>query len=88
MARMMLAQDQMELPIGWFDERVGSAASYDHLIDPHLAVARHSRGKRLLPSPVEGKEAAEKLAARAHTQVFPVKPATNPPSRFSSVLPE
>jgi Flavin-binding monooxygenase-like len=49
MARMMLAQDQMELPIGLVMKESGVKIPRTHLVDPHAAIRAIRRGKRLLP---------------------------------------
>jgi len=48
-ARMMLAQDQMELPIGLVLKESGVRPSRTHLVDPHAAIRTMKRGKRMLP---------------------------------------
>jgi len=48
-ARMMLAQDQMELPIGLVLKESGVRPSRTHLVDPHAAIRTMNRGKRMLP---------------------------------------
>jgi cation diffusion facilitator CzcD-associated flavoprotein CzcO len=48
-ARMMLAQDQMELPIGLVLKESGVRPSKTHLVDPHAAIRTMKRGKRMLP---------------------------------------
>jgi cation diffusion facilitator CzcD-associated flavoprotein CzcO len=49
MARMMLAQDQMELPIGLVMKESGVKIPRTHLVDPHAAIRAVRRGQRLLP---------------------------------------
>jgi hypothetical protein len=49
MARMMLAQDQMELPIGLVMKESGVRIPTTHLVDPHAAIRAIRRGKRMLP---------------------------------------
>jgi hypothetical protein len=80
MARMMLAQDQMELPIGLVMKEAGVRLPTTHLIDPHAALRGIQRGKRLLPLLLwKERKLRKKLAPRGATPpVFPVKPATNP----------
>jgi len=75
----MLAQDQMELPIGLVMKESGVRLPSTHLIDPHAAVRRIHRGKRLLPLLLwKGKKLRKKLAPRGTTPpVFPVKPTTD-----------
>jgi cation diffusion facilitator CzcD-associated flavoprotein CzcO len=48
-ARMMLAQDQMELPIGLVMKESGVRIPRTHLVDPHAAIRSIRRGKRMLP---------------------------------------
>jgi hypothetical protein len=48
-ARMMLAQDKMELPIGLVLRESGVRPSQTHLVDPHAALRGIKRGKRMLP---------------------------------------
>jgi len=71
-------------------ERVGSAASYNPFDRSTRRVARHSKGKRLLPLLLwKEKKLRKKLAPRGATPpVFPSKPARIRASRFSNVLPE
>src|ERR1700682_41837 len=79
LARMMLAQDQMELPIGLVMKESGVRLPTTHLIDPHAALRGIQRGKRLLPLLLwKEKKLRKKLAARGtRPPVFPAKPATN-----------
>jgi hypothetical protein len=49
MARMMLAQDQMELPIGLVMKESGVRIPRTHLVDPHAAIRAIRRGQRMLP---------------------------------------
>ena len=49
MARMMLAQEQMELPIGLVMKEAGVKIPQTHLVDPHAAIRAIRRGKRMLP---------------------------------------
>ena len=79
MARMMLAQDQMELPIGLVMKESGVRLPTTHLIDPHAALRGIQRGKRLLPLLLwKEKKLRKKLAPRGtKPPVFPAKPATN-----------
>jgi hypothetical protein len=49
MARMMLAQEQMELPIGLVMKESGVKIPRTHLVDPHAAIRAIRRGKRMLP---------------------------------------
>src|SRR5260370_39277354 len=48
-ARMMLAQDQMELPLGLVMKESGAKLPITHLVDPHAALRGIRRGKRMLP---------------------------------------
>src|SRR6266849_1957681 len=48
-ARMMLAQDQMELPLGLVMKESGVRIPRTHLVDPHAAIRAIRRGKRMLP---------------------------------------
>ena len=48
-ARMMLAQDQMELPLGLVMKESGVKLPTTHLVDPHAALRGIRRGKRMLP---------------------------------------
>jgi hypothetical protein len=49
MARMMLAQDQMELPLGLVMKESGVKIPRTHLVDPHAAIRAVRRGQRMLP---------------------------------------
>jgi hypothetical protein len=79
MARMMLAQDQMELPIGLVMKESGVRLPTTHLIDPHAALRGIQRGKRLLPLLLwKEKKLRKKLAARGNAPpVFPSKPSAD-----------
>jgi hypothetical protein len=48
-AEMMLAQEQMELPIGLVLKESGVRPPRTHLVDPHAALRSIRRGKRMLP---------------------------------------
>jgi hypothetical protein len=48
-ARMILLQDQMELPIGLVLKESGAKLPTTHLVDPHEAIRGIRRAKRLLP---------------------------------------
>jgi hypothetical protein len=76
---MMLAQDQMELPIGLVMKESGVRLPTTHLIDPHAALRGIHRGKRLLPLLLwKEKKLRRKFAPRGATPpVFPSKPATD-----------
>ncbi len=79
-ARMLLAQDQMELPIGLVLKESGARIPRTHLVDPHAALRGIRRGRRLLPLLLwKEKKLRKKLAARnAAPPAFPAKPATDP----------
>ncbi len=79
-ARMLLAQDQMELPIGLVLKEAGARIPRTHLVDPHAALRGIRRGRRLLPLLLwKEKKLRKKLAARnAAPPAFPAKPATDP----------
>jgi Flavin-binding monooxygenase-like len=49
LARMILLQDKMELPIGLVLKESGMKLPKTHLIDPHATIHRIKRNKRLLP---------------------------------------
>jgi len=79
MARMMLAQDQMELPIGLVMKSRECGFLTTHLIDPHLALRGIQRGKRLLPCSCGRKRSCEEAcSARRHTAGLSSEAATNP----------
>jgi cation diffusion facilitator CzcD-associated flavoprotein CzcO len=74
-ARMMLAQDKMELPIGLVLKESGVRPSRTHLVDPHAAIRSMRRGKRMLPLLIwKEKKLRKRLASRAKapTQVTQV----------------
>jgi hypothetical protein len=48
-ARMIEAQDQMELPIGLVLKEAGVRIPRTHLVDPHAAIRSIRRGTRFLP---------------------------------------
>src|SRR5260370_2554525 len=65
-ARMMLAQDQMELPLGLVMKESGVKLPITHLVDPHAALRGIRRGKRMLPVLLwREKRARKKLPGRA-----------------------
>jgi hypothetical protein len=49
LARMILMQDEMELPIGLVLKESGAKLPITHLVDPHAAIRGIRRAKRLLP---------------------------------------
>jgi Flavin-binding monooxygenase-like len=64
-ARMVKAQDEMELPIGLVLKESGVRPPHTHLVDPHAALRRIRRGKRLLPILIwKEKRLRKKLGAR------------------------
>jgi hypothetical protein len=66
-ARMMLAQDGMELPIGLVLKESGVRPSNTHLVDPHAALRGMKRGKRLLPLLIwKEKKLRKRLAPKAN----------------------
>jgi len=72
-ARMIAAQDQMQLPIGLVLKESGVRPPSTHLVDPHAALRGIRRGKRLLPVLLwKEKRLRKKLAGRA---VAPPVPA-------------
>ncbi len=79
-ARMMLAQDQMELSLGLVMKESGARLPTTHLVDPHAALRGIRRGKRLLPLLLwKEKRLRKKLAANGSAPpVFPARPATDP----------
>jgi cation diffusion facilitator CzcD-associated flavoprotein CzcO len=67
-ARMILAQDQMELPIGLVMRESGVKIPRTHLVDPHAAIRAIRRGKRMLPVLLwKEKRLRKKLGGRAIT---------------------
>ncbi len=79
-ARMILAQDLMELPIGLVLKESGAPLPKTHLVDPHAALRGIRRGKRLLPLLLwKEKKLRKKLASRVATPLaFPAKPTGDP----------
>src|SRR4029077_16572436 len=79
MARMMLAQDQMELPIGLVMKESGVKIPRTHLVDPHAAIRAIRRGKRMLPVLLwKEKRLRRVLAGRAATPpAVPAVPQIN-----------
>jgi hypothetical protein len=49
LARLILAQDQMELPIGLVLRESGAKLPATHLVDPHAAIRGIRRARRMLP---------------------------------------
>jgi cation diffusion facilitator CzcD-associated flavoprotein CzcO len=73
-ARMIAAQDQMELPIGLVMKESGVRLPTTHLVDPHASLRAIRRGKRMLPVLLwKEKRLRKKLAGRATAP--PVVPA-------------
>jgi hypothetical protein len=67
-ARMMLAQEQMELPIGLVLKESGVRPSRSHLVDPYAAMRSMKRGKRMLPLLIwKEKKLRKKFAGRTHS---------------------
>jgi hypothetical protein len=65
-ARMMLAQDQMELPLGLVMKKSGVKLPTTHLVDPHAALRGIRRGKRMLPVLLwRERQLRKKIAGRA-----------------------
>jgi cation diffusion facilitator CzcD-associated flavoprotein CzcO len=65
-ARMMLAQDKMELPIGLVLKESGVRPSRTHLVDPHAAIRSMRRGKRMLPLLIwKERKLRKRLASKA-----------------------
>jgi cation diffusion facilitator CzcD-associated flavoprotein CzcO len=65
-ARMILAQDKMELPLGLVMKESGVKLPTTHLVDPHAALRGIRRGKRMLPVLLwREKRLRKKLAGRA-----------------------
>lgn len=65
-ARMIAAQDRMELPIGLVMKESGVRLPTTHLVDPHAALRGIRRGKRMLPVLLwKEKRLRKKLAGRA-----------------------
>ena len=79
MARMMLAQDQMELPIGLVMKESGVKIPRTHLVDPHAAIRAIRRGKRMLPLLLWKEKKLRKTLA---------KPAVAPPTVPGSAVPQ
>ena len=79
MARMMLAQDQMELPIGLVMKESGVKIPRTHLVDPHAAIRAIRRGKRMLPLLLWKEKKLRKTLA---------KPAAAPPPVTGSAVPQ
>jgi cation diffusion facilitator CzcD-associated flavoprotein CzcO len=75
-ARMMLAQDQMELPIGLVLKESGVRPSRTHLVDPHAAIRTMKRGKRMLPLLIwKEKKLRKKFAGQTTTTQVPPAPS-------------
>jgi cation diffusion facilitator CzcD-associated flavoprotein CzcO len=76
MARIMLAQDKMELPIGLVMKESGVKLPKTHLVDPHAALRNIRRGKRMLPLLIwKEKKLRGKFAGRPAAAPVPVVPA-------------
>jgi cation diffusion facilitator CzcD-associated flavoprotein CzcO len=77
-ARMMLAQDKMELPIGLVLKESGVRPSQTHLVDPHAAIRSMRRGKRMLPLLIwKEKRLRKKFSGQAKANSFPSAPAVD-----------
>src|SRR5260370_29192810 len=79
MARMMLAQDQMELPIGLVMNESGVKIPRNHLVDPHAPIRAIRRRKRILPLLLWKEIKLRKTLA---------KPAVAPPTVPGSAVPQ
>jgi hypothetical protein len=74
-ARMMLAQEQMELPIGLVLKESGVRPSRTHLVDPHAAIRGMKRGKRMLPLLLwKERKLRKKLVSRGKAAPRPAVP--------------
>src|ERR1700675_4548279 len=66
-ARMIAAQDQMELPIGLVMKESGVRLPTTHLVDPHASLRAIRRGKRMLPVLLwKEKQLRKKFAGRSN----------------------
>ncbi len=75
MARLMEAQDRMELPIGLVMRESGMRPPRTHLVDPHAALRAIRRGKRMLPLLVwKEKKLRAKLGAARTVPALPAEP--------------
>lgn len=63
MARMMKAQDKMELPIGLVLKESGVRPPRTHLVDPHAALRGIRRAKRMMPILIWKEKRLRKKAA-------------------------
>jgi hypothetical protein len=73
LARLVLAQDQMQLPIGLVLKASGVKLPTTHLVDPHAAIRGIRRAKRLLPILLwKEKRLRRKLAATPLRAIDPL----------------
>jgi hypothetical protein len=73
LARLILAQEQMELPIGLVLKESGAKLPTTHLVDPHAAIRGIHRAKRMLPVLLwKEKRLRKKLAARRLRVIDPL----------------
>lgn len=71
-ARMIEAQDKMELPIGLVLKESGVKLPQTHLIDPHAAIRSIARGRRFLPLLIRReKKLRKKFAGQQVTKSMP-----------------
>jgi cation diffusion facilitator CzcD-associated flavoprotein CzcO len=77
-ARMIKAQDQMELPIGLVLKEAGARPPRTHLVDPHKALRGIRRGKRMLPLLLwKEKRLRKKFAKGGVPQAHPAAPVVD-----------
>jgi cation diffusion facilitator CzcD-associated flavoprotein CzcO len=78
MARLIEAQDEMELPIGLVMKESGVRLPTTHLVDPHASLRAIRRGRKMLPILIwREKKLRKKLGGRPAQPAIPVRPAVD-----------
>jgi hypothetical protein len=78
MARLIKAQDEMELPIGLVMKESGVKLPTTHLVDPHASLRAIRRGRKMLPVLVwREKKLRKKLGGRPAPPASSARPAVN-----------
>jgi cation diffusion facilitator CzcD-associated flavoprotein CzcO len=78
MARLIKAQDEMELPIGLVMKESGVKLPTTHLVDPHASLRAIRRGRRMLPLLIwREKKLRKKLGGRPAPPAISARPGAN-----------
>ena len=78
MARLIKAQDEMDLPIGLVMKESGVKLPVTHLVDPHASLRAIWRGRRMLPLLIwREKKLRKKLGGRSAPPAISARPVAN-----------